>query len=100
MAGSTLADRSMQFVERDGEGPNVWLFVGVNGVGKTTTIGKLAAQQRADVRGHEGEVVHFALEATSGRRIRLRAHATPRELVRACLIDAAVWCAVVVMDVL
>jgi fused signal recognition particle receptor len=26
-------------------GPNVWMFVGVNGVGKTTTIGKLANQQ-------------------------------------------------------
>jgi len=26
-------------------GPAVWLFVGVNGVGKTTTIGKLAARQ-------------------------------------------------------
>jgi fused signal recognition particle receptor len=25
----------------EGEGPNVWLFVGVNGVGKTTTIGKV-----------------------------------------------------------
>ena len=25
--------------------PNVWLFVGVNGVGKTTTIGKVAKQQ-------------------------------------------------------
>jgi fused signal recognition particle receptor len=24
-----------------GDGPNVWLFVGVNGVGKTTTIGKV-----------------------------------------------------------
>ncbi len=31
-------------------GPNVWLFVGVNGVGKTTTIGKIARQQRADGR--------------------------------------------------
>ncbi len=29
---------------------NVWLFVGVNGVGKTTTIGKVAAQQNADGR--------------------------------------------------
>ena len=29
---------------------NVWLFVGVNGVGKTTTIGKLARQQSADGR--------------------------------------------------
>ncbi|NNN20378.1 MAG: signal recognition particle-docking protein FtsY, partial [Acidimicrobiales bacterium] len=26
-------------------GPTVWLFVGVNGVGKTTTIGKLAARE-------------------------------------------------------
>jgi fused signal recognition particle receptor len=30
--------------------PSVWLFVGVNGVGKTTTIGKVGAQQIAD--GH------------------------------------------------
>ena len=28
--------------------PNVWLFVGVNGVGKTTTIGKIARSQQAD----------------------------------------------------
>lgn len=28
-------------------GPNVWLFVGVNGVGKTTTIGKIATAQAA-----------------------------------------------------
>ena len=27
--------------------PSVWLFVGVNGVGKTTTIGKLAFRERA-----------------------------------------------------
>jgi fused signal recognition particle receptor len=27
--------------------PNVWLFVGVNGVGKTTTIGKVGKQQAA-----------------------------------------------------
>lgn len=27
-----------------GEGPTIWLFVGVNGVGKTTTIGKLGHQ--------------------------------------------------------
>jgi fused signal recognition particle receptor len=33
------------------EGPTVWLFVGVNGVGKTTTIGKIAARQRA--AGHK-----------------------------------------------
>lgn len=28
-------------------GRNVWLFTGVNGVGKTTTIGKVAAQQKS-----------------------------------------------------
>lgn len=32
----------------DAGGPAVWLFVGVNGVGKTTTIGKLAAREVAD----------------------------------------------------
>ena len=30
--------------------PNVWLFVGVNGVGKTTSIGKVGKQQVADGR--------------------------------------------------
>jgi fused signal recognition particle receptor len=30
--------------------PNVWLFVGVNGVGKTTTIGKLGMRAAADGR--------------------------------------------------
>jgi fused signal recognition particle receptor len=30
--------------------PNVWLFVGVNGVGKTTTIGKLGKREIADGR--------------------------------------------------
>jgi fused signal recognition particle receptor len=39
------ADRSLQFDE-DAR-PNVWLFVGVNGVGKTTSIGKVAYQQVA-----------------------------------------------------
>ena len=29
----------------EADGPTVWLFVGVNGVGKTTTIGKLALQE-------------------------------------------------------
>jgi fused signal recognition particle receptor len=39
------ADRSLLFdAERR---PNVWLFVGVNGVGKTTSIGKVANQQVA-----------------------------------------------------
>ena len=39
-------DRSLRFDPAPGA-PNVWLFVGVNGVGKTTTVGKLARQQAA-----------------------------------------------------
>ena len=35
-------DRSLHFEPGT---PNVWLFVGVNGVGKTTTIGKVGKQQ-------------------------------------------------------
>ena len=36
-------DRMLRF--EGGDRPDVWLFVGVNGVGKTTTIGKVGAQQ-------------------------------------------------------
>ncbi|CAN5803053.1 MAG: signal recognition particle-docking protein FtsY [Ilumatobacteraceae bacterium] len=45
------ADRSLHFEPGEVDSPNVWLFVGVNGVGKTTTIGKVADQQRA--AGHK-----------------------------------------------
>src|SRR5438270_6763581 len=41
------ADRGLRF---EPGAPNVWLFVGVNGVGKTTTIGKVAHQQQAEGR--------------------------------------------------
>ena len=44
---SATPDRSLHVVPGE---PNVWMFVGVNGVGKTTSIGKLAAQQVADGR--------------------------------------------------
>ncbi|MEQ1873191.1 MAG: signal recognition particle-docking protein FtsY [Ilumatobacteraceae bacterium] len=44
------ADRSLHLKPGDADSPNVWLFVGVNGVGKTTTIGKVAAQQRGEGR--------------------------------------------------
>ena len=43
-------DRALAFVEGEPGSPNIWMFVGVNGVGKTTTIGKLANQQIADGR--------------------------------------------------
>jgi fused signal recognition particle receptor len=45
----TPGDRSLAFEGMPGQ-PDVWLFVGVNGVGKTTSIGKIAAQQKADGR--------------------------------------------------
>ena len=44
------ADRMLRFVPGDAGSPNVWLFVGVNGVGKTTTIGKVGALQVAEGR--------------------------------------------------
>ena len=44
---SATPDRTLQSVPGE---PNVWMFVGVNGVGKTTTIGKLASQAVGD--GH------------------------------------------------
>jgi fused signal recognition particle receptor len=45
------ADRSVRFDDSLEPGsPNVWMFVGVNGVGKTTTIGKMARQQVDDGR--------------------------------------------------
>ena len=48
------ADRNLVFEPDDDatdeHSPNVWLFVGVNGVGKTTTIGKVAKQQQTEGR--------------------------------------------------
>ncbi len=44
------ADRELHLVPGEPGAPNVWLFVGVNGVGKTTTIGKVGALQIAEGR--------------------------------------------------
>jgi fused signal recognition particle receptor len=41
------ADRSLAFTPGQ---PNVWMFVGVNGVGKTTSIGKIAQREAAGGR--------------------------------------------------
>jgi fused signal recognition particle receptor len=43
-------ERALRFEPGEPGSPNVWLFVGVNGVGKTTTIGKVSAQQKAEGR--------------------------------------------------
>jgi fused signal recognition particle receptor len=45
----TAGVRTLRFDGLAGK-PDVWLVVGVNGVGKTTTIGKLARRQSADGR--------------------------------------------------
>jgi fused signal recognition particle receptor len=45
----TAGTRALRFDGTPGT-PDVWLIVGVNGVGKTTTIGKLARRQSADGR--------------------------------------------------
>src|SRR5437764_1311980 len=61
--------------------PNVWMFVGVNGVGKTTTIGKLASQRVAD--GHR--VVLAAADtfrAAAADQLELWAQRTGGEIVR------------------
>ena len=42
----SASDRALRLEPGEADSPNVWLFVGVNGVGKTTTIGKVGAQQR------------------------------------------------------
>lgn len=41
----SVSDRTLHLDSESG--PNVWLFVGVNGVGKTTTIGKIGTAQTA-----------------------------------------------------
>jgi fused signal recognition particle receptor len=61
---------------------NVWMFVGVNGVGKTTTIGKLASQHVAD-----GQRVVLAaadtFRAAAADQLELWAERTGGEIVRA-----------------
>jgi fused signal recognition particle receptor len=60
---------------------NVWMFVGVNGVGKTTTIGKLASQEVADGR----RVVLAAADtfrAAAADQLQLWAERTGGEIVR------------------
>ena len=61
-------DASLTYGE--GDGPTVWLFVGVNGVGKTTTIGKLALRE-----GQAGHQVVLAagdtFRAAGGRAARV-----------------------------
>ena len=74
------ADRSLRFAGASGR-PDVWLFVGVNGVGKTTTIGKVARQQVA-----LGRSVLLAaadtFRAAAGDQLATWAERTGAEIVR------------------
>jgi fused signal recognition particle receptor len=72
------SSRELRWVAGD---TNVWMFVGVNGVGKTTTIGKLAAQQVGEGR----RVVLAAADtfrAAAADQLGLWAERTGGELVR------------------
>ncbi len=73
-------DRSLTLDGKPGE-PCVWLFVGVNGVGKTTTIGKVGARQVAE--GHS--VVMAAgdtFRAAAAEQLELWANRVGADLVR------------------
>ena len=72
-------DRELHY--SDAEGPTVWLFVGVNGVGKTTTIGKLGAREVA--AGHR--VIMAAgdtFRAAAAEQLGMWAERAGAELVR------------------
>ena len=76
----TADTRSLRFDGKEGA-PDVWLIVGVNGVGKTTTIGKLARQQTA-----EGRSVLLAagdtFRAAAADQLAMWADRTGTEIVR------------------
>ena len=71
-------DRSLH--EEPGS-PNIWIFVGVNGVGKTTTIGKVGMREAAEGRS----VVMAAgdtFRAAATEQLELWAHRVEADLVR------------------
>jgi fused signal recognition particle receptor len=72
------ADRTLR---KAAEGPSVWLMVGVNGVGKTTTIGKLARREVS-----EGHKVMLAagdtFRAAAGDQLAMWAERTGSDIIR------------------
>ena len=76
----TADTRALRFDGKEGA-PDVWLIVGVNGVGKTTTIGKLARREAA-----EGRSVLLAagdtFRAAAADQLALWAERTGTEIVR------------------
>jgi fused signal recognition particle receptor len=74
----STGDRGLRF---EPGGPNVWLFVGVNGVGKTTTIGKVGLREAAAGR----KVVMAAgdtFRAAAAEQLELWAKRVGADLVR------------------
>ena len=75
------SDRTLHLEDGPPGSPNVWLFVGVNGVGKTTTIGKVGAMQ---VRN--GHTVLMAagdtFRAAAAEQLQTWAHRAGAEFVR------------------
>ena len=77
-------DRSLSVdvaADQQEPGPAVWLFVGVNGVGKTTTIGKLAQRQ-----SNEGRSIVLAagdtFRAAAAEQLTVWSQRTGVEIVR------------------
>ncbi len=76
----TAGSRALRFDGSPGA-PDVWLIVGVNGVGKTTTIGKLARRQSAD--GHSVLLAAGdTFRAAAADQLALWAERTGTEIVR------------------
>ncbi|MBW3667696.1 MAG: signal recognition particle-docking protein FtsY [Actinobacteria bacterium] len=71
-------DRSLHFEEG---GPNVWLFVGVNGVGKTTTIGKVGLRESSGGR-HVVMAAGDTFRAAAAEQLELWAKRVNADLVR------------------
>ena len=74
------ADRTLHF-DASLDAPNIWLMVGVNGAGKTTSLGKISAQQRA-----AGRTVLMAagdtFRAAAGEQLAMWAERSGAEIVR------------------
>src|SRR4029079_3445602 len=73
---------------------NVWMFVGVNGVGKTTTVGKLASQRVVachrvvlaagdTFRAAAADQLQMWAERTGGEIVRGQEGADPRSVLLA-----------------
>ncbi len=81
LLASLQGDRSVRVSADPGRVP-VWLFVGVNGVGKTTTIGKLA-QRHVDAGRKVVLAAGDTFRAAAGEQLEQWAQRTGADIVRA-----------------